>query len=743
MDIRELVSKLTLEEKAGLCSGLDFWQTKPVERLGVPSIMMTDGPHGLRKQAGDADHLGLNASVPATCFPAGCATASSFDVELLEALGRALGEECDAEGVSMVLGPSLNIKRSPLCGRNFEYFSEDPYLAGQMAAAHVRGVQSQDVAACPKHFAANNQENRRFTVDAQIDERTLREIYLSAFEAMVKEAHPWTMMCSYNRLNGEYTARDHRLLTEILRDEWGFDGFVVSDWGATNDRVRCLAGGMDLEMPSSSGHNDNLIVQAVKSGALDEAVLDQACERLISVILKTRKDQATAPEKQLDAHDELATRIAAESMVLLKNQNVLPLGDGQDVCFVGEFFEKPRIQGGGSSHINAYRVTSARDVMPGAPYTQGFSTATDQPDAALEQAAVELATAHGVCVVFAGLPDTYESEGYDREHMRLPENQNRLIEKLAALGKPVVVVLSNGSPVEMPWADNVAGILEAYLGGQAMGRAAIELLYGKRNPCGKLAETIPMKLSDTPCHLWYNLNADDAPYHEGVFVGYRYYDKKQMPVRYPFGYGLSYTAFEYSGLKLASQETEGDLTLSLTVKNTGKMAGKEIVQLYVAAPQGKISRPDRELKRFAKVELAPGESKEIEFTLDRRAFAYFSEATGDWFVEPGIYQIQIGKSSREIVLCAPVRVHSNDLAPALVTKDTTLGELMQYPKVAAMFQQMLSRSPLMNMGEGDTGGLGMMFERMIIYMPLRQMGMMGVPPEALDSLIEQIKALMK
>ncbi len=742
MEVREIVSQMTLEEKAGLCSGLDFWHTKGVERLSVPSIMMTDGPHGLRKQDQRGDHLGLNVSVPATCFPAGCATACSFDEALLQELGEAIGDECEAERVSMILGPSLNIKRSPLCGRNFEYFSEDPFLAGRMAAAHIRGVQSRDVAACPKHFAANSQENRRFTENSVVDERTLREIYLPAFEQAVKGADAWTVMCSYNRLNGEYTARDPRLLTEILRDEWGFSGFVVSDWGATNDRVKCLAAGLELEMPASGGHTDREIVDAVQAGRLPESALDRACERLLGIILKTRKDRAPAPENKLDAHDDLCARIAAESMVLLKNGGALPLNDESDACFIGEFFVRPRIQGGGSSHINAYRITSASDALPGVPYAKGFSIDTDQPDDALEGEALALGEKHRTIVVFAGLPDRVESEGYDREHLRLPQNQTRLMQKLIDLGKRVVVVLSNGAPIEMPWADSVSAILEGYLGGQAGGRAIADLLTGARNPCGKLAESFPMKLSDTPCYPWYNLDGDDAPYNEGLFVGYRYYDVKGMEVRFPFGHGLSYTAFEYGDLRLDKAQTDGDLTASVTVRNTGRVAGKEIVQIYVAAPNTGISRAEKELKGFAKVELAPGEAKAVQIKLDRCAFAYYNVRAARWFVEPGEYQVLAGASSRDIRLAARVTLTSSDKLPLTVTRDTLLGDLLAYPKCADMFGQIMKNAPMLNLGEDDTTGLGMMFQRMIRFMPLRSLGMMGVGPDMLPMLIAQLQALV-
>ena len=746
MDVKLLVSQMTLEEKAGLCSGKDFWRSKPVERLGIPSVMMTDGPHGLRKQGEGGDHLGLQFSVAATCFPAACATACSFDEAMLFELGTALGEECLAEGVSIILGPGLNIKRSPLCGRNFEYFSEDPYLSGKLAAAHVRGVQSKDVAACPKHFAANNQENRRFSQDSIVDERTLREIYLSGFEMVVKQSAPWTIMSSYNRLNGEYVGRDRRMLTQILREEWGFDGFVVSDWGGANGRVACLKAGLELEMPFSGGFTDAQIVEAVNAGELDADVLDCACERLLKVFLKTRKDQAQAPANKLDDHDALATEIAARSAVLLQNDGVLPLSPGDKVCFVGEFFEKPRYQGGGSSHIHAYKVTSAREALPDAPYAKGFAAEGDVRNEALEQEAFALAEGYDVCVVFAGLPEQYESEGFDRESMDMPANQVLVIEKLVAMGKKVVVVLHHGAPVAMDWAEGTAAILDMYLGGQACGRAAAQLLYGESNPSGKLAETIPLKLSDTPTYPWYNKDGNSAPYREGIFVGYRHYDVREMAVRYPFGHGLSYTCFEYSELTLDRERTDGELTVSVKVTNTGSVAGAEIVQLYVAAPKTELSRAVQELKGFGRVELAPGETKVVEMKLCRRAFAYYNEVAADWFVEPGEYEIRVGQSSRKIELRAKVAVESKDALPLDVTPDTMLGELMRYPQVAAMFQQMMSKSPLgaamPKAGESDETGLGNMFQQMIKYMPLRSLVMMGVSPQQLQGIIMQIRSVV-
>ena len=616
-DVKGIIREMTLEEKAGMCSGKDFWHLKGVERLGIPEVMVSDGPHGLRKQAAEADHLGLNESIKAVCFPTACATACSFDRDLLEEMGERIGDECQAEDLSVILGPAVNIKRSPLCGRNFEYFSEDPYLASQMAAAHIKGVQSKNVGTSIKHFAANNQEHRRMSCSSEVDERTLREIYLAAFETAIKEAKPDTVMCSYNRINGEFASENHWLLTEVLRDEWGFDGYVMSDWGAVNDRVKGLKAGLELEMPASGGTTDKEIVEAVKNGELDEAVLDRAVERILNIVFKFVDNRQEGKFDKEEDH-KLAAKIEAESMVLLKNEGVLPLPtQGKKIAFIGKFAEAPRFQGGGSSHINSFKITGALEAVKEVAqvtYAQGYDIKEDVIDQDMLNQAVEIAKEADVAVIFAGLPDAFESEGYDRSHMRMPQCQNTLISEIAKVQENVVVVLHNGSPVEMPWADEVKGILEAYLGGQAVGQAEVDVLFGKANPCGKLAETIPYKLADNPSYLNFPGDGQTVAYKEGVFVGYRYYDTKEMPVRYPFGYGLSYTTFEYSDLQLSADKIKDTDTLKVTlkVKNTGDRAGKEIVQLYVADKTGAACRPVKELKNFVKVELQPQEEKTVE-----------------------------------------------------------------------------------------------------------------------------------
>ncbi len=681
-DLNAILREMTLEEKAGMCSGKDFWHLKGIERLGIPQVMVSDGPHGLRKQSDKADHLGVNESIPAVCFPTACATACSFDRELLQKLGETLGKECQAEDVSVILGPAVNIKRSPLCGRNFEYFSEDPYLASEMAAAHIKGVQSQNVGTSLKHFAANNQEYRRMSCSSEIDERTLREIYLAAFETAVKEGKPKTVMCSYNRVNGEFASENHKLLTKILREEWGFDGYVMSDWGAVNDRVKGLEAGMDLEMPGNEGRGDSKIIEAVKSGKLKEEVLDIAVERILNVIFQY-VDNRVPGEFDLEEHHEIAEKIAEESIVLLKNENILPLNiSEQKIAFIGEFAEKPRFQGGGSSHINAYKVESALDAVKGnenVVYAKGYSLKEDIVHEELVKEAVQIASDSDVAVIFAGLPDSFESEGYDRSHMKLPQSQNALIEEILKVQPNVVVVLHNGSPVEIPWADKVKGILELYLCGQTSGRAAVNILSGKVNPSGKLAETFPIKLSDNPSYLNFQGDGQKVHYAEGIYVGYRYYDKKDMEVRYPFGHGLSYTTFEYTDIHLSKNKITDTETVSVevTIKNTGKMKGKEIVQLYISDKTGAVGKPEKELKNFVKVELIPGEQKTVVMELNRRSFAYYEPAVSDWFVNSGTYEIIVAASSRDIRLTQTLEVVSEDRLPMEIHWNTTISELLQ------------------------------------------------------------------
>ena len=746
--IRELIAQMTLEEKAGLCSGADFWHTKAVERLGVPASMVSDGPHGLRKQDQQADHLGVNDSIKAVCFPAASATAASFDKALIEKMGEAVGDSCQHEKLSVVLGPAVNIKRSPLCGRNFEYFSEDPYLTGKMAAAFIHGVQSKNVGVSIKHFAANSQEHRRMSSSSDADERTLREIYFPGFEIPVKEEQPWTVMCSYNRVNGVFASENHWLLTEVLRDEWGFEGYVMSDWGAVSDRVKGVEAGLDLEMPSSGGYNDRKIVEAVRAGKLDEKYVDLAAERILNIVFRYTENAKPETPWDMEADHLLAADIAADCMVLLKNEDgVLPLSREDEVAFIGEFAAKPRFQGGGSSHINCFKTTSALEAAEGlkVTYARGYSIEADEATDEMIAEAVAAAKKAKTAVVFAGLPDVYESEGYDRSHMRMPECQNALIEAVAAANPNTVVVLHNGSPVEMPWIGCVKGVVEAYLGGQAVGLATVRVLYGDVNPSGRLPETFPKKLSDNPSYLFYGGEGNVTEYREGVFVGYRYYDKKEAEVLFPFGHGLSYTSFAFSDLKLDKTEMDDTDTLnvSVRVKNTGSRAGKTVVQLYVCDKQSTPIRPIRELKGFEKTALEPGEEKEVRFTLDKRAFAYWNTEIHDWHVETGEFFIEIGASSRDIVLAETVTVRSTVELPRRYDENSIFMDLLADPKAKEKLRPMLEAmakafAPSDNAGEAAQEAISEeMNAAMLNYMPLRSMVSFG---SATGEQIEQIIA---
>ena len=729
MDVKKLVSQMTLEEKCSLLSGSDFWHTQPIERLGIPAVMVSDGPHGLRKQDQGSDHMGMNESIKAVCMPAACATAASFDRALIGRMGEAIGDSCQHEELSVVLGPAVNIKRSPLCGRNFEYFSEDPYLAGEISAAFINGVQSRNVGTSIKHFAANNQEHRRMSSSSNVDERTLREIYFPAFEISVKKAQPWTVMCSYNRINGVYASEDPWLLTQVLRDEWGFEGYVMSDWGAVSTRAAGVKAGLDLEMPSSGGVNDKKVMQAVLTGRLDEKYVDLACERILNINYRYLENAKPETPWDKEADHQLAAKIATECMVLLKNEeDLLPLSREDDVAFIGEFAVKPRFQGGGSSHINCFKTTSAVEAAEGmkVTYAQGYSVAKDEATEEMIAEAVEKARNAKVAVVFAGLPDSYESEGYDREHMHMPACQNAVIEAVAAANPNTVVVLHNGSPVEMPWLPKVKAVLEAYLGGQAVGAATVQVLYGDVNPSGHLAETFPIKLSDNPSYLFYGGEKNDTDYREGIFVGYRYYDRKEMAVQFPFGHGLSYTKFDYTDLWLSASEIDDTdtVTATVTVKNVGSRTGKTVVQLYVSDVVSHAIRPVRELKGFEKVELRPGETKQVTFQLDKRAFAYWNQEIHDWHVESGEFKIEVGQSSRDICLSESIHVNSTVALPKKYTMDSIVLDIMEDPDAVEALAPLMSaiKSTLIPddgssaANEAITDDMSM---AMLKYMPLR------------------------
>ncbi|NLB56588.1 MAG: glycosyl hydrolase [Lentisphaerae bacterium] len=731
MDIKILVAKMTLEEKASLCSGAGFWTTQAIERLNIPSAMVSDGPHGLRKQEEGGDHVGLATSVKATCFPAACATAASFDTGLVKQMGEALGQSCQHEKVAILLGPGINIKRSPLCGRNFEYFSEDPYLTGEMATAMVRGVQSLNVGTSVKHFVANNQEHRRMSSDSLVEERTMREIYLPAFEAVVKGGQPWTIMCSYNRVNGVYASENKQYLTDILRDEWGFDGFVISDWGATVDRVKGIEAGMDLEMPSSGGVNDKKIVEAVKGDLLDEKKLDQTVERILTVLYRYFENAKPDTPMDLDEQHAFARKAAADCIVLLKNEGqVLPIGKDEEIAVIGLFAKNPRFQGGGSSHVNSHKVESLLDVLEGKQYTyaQGYDVSTETTDEELVQEAVSLAKRTKVAVVVVGLPDIIESEGYDRTHMRLPLNQENLIERIAAVNPRTVVVLYNGSPIEMPWLSKVTAVVEAYLGGQAVGGATHDVLFGIVNPSGRLPETFPHRLEENPSYLSYGGEEDRVLYGEGIFVGYRYYDKKKMDVLFPFGYGLSYTEFVYENLKISDYEIKDTdtVTVSVDVINIGDVFGKEVVQLYVGDAESTVLRPVRELKGFRKAGLKPGERKTVRFTLDKRSFAYWNEQIHDWCVETGEFTIEIGRNSRDIVLEDSIFVLGTKDPSQLkqkFTEDSILLDVIQDP-YAAKYGNILAEKLMIGLGLESPSSDPVsrrMYEALIHSMPLRNL----------------------
>lgn len=692
--------------------------------------------------------MGINESIETVCYPTASALASSFDREVLHQLGEALGEECLAENVGMLLGPGLNMKRNPLCGRNFEYFSEDPYLAGELGAAYIQSLQSQGVAACVKHFACNNQETMRMAGTSQVDERTLHEIYLPAFEAAVKKGKTRSIMCAYNAVNGTFCAENKNLLTDILRDEWGFDGFVVTDWGAIKGRAEGIAAGLDLEMPGGPNATGEEIVNAVKAGKLKEDDLNQAVQNVLKFVADYQVNRKEGAVIDREACRKLSRKLATECAVLLKNDGVLPLSKESKVAFIGEFADVPRYQGAGSSHINVPHAVGALEAATGlnVTYTRGYDTHETQPNEKLIAEAVSAAAKAEVAVIFAGLPDAFESEGCDRETMAMPENQNALICAVASANANTVVVLHGGAPAELPWFGCVAGILCVHLGGEQVGPATVDLLYGTNNPSGHLAETWPMKLADNPSHLNFPGEEGVVTYAEGIYIGYRYYDKKEMDVRFPFGFGLSYTSFDYTNLKIArdkitDQET---VTVSCDVTNVGSRTGKVVPQLYVRDVHSTVRRPIRELKGFEKVELAPGETYTVSFTLDKRSFAYYEPKCHDWFVESGDFVIEIGDNSRDIRQTAVIYVEGTTPLAFAVTKTTTIGQLMRHPKGAAFVQQMLSKrsgSADSKKNDSDTAkhmgeGSEKMLQQMMLGMPLGALVSYGaMTPEQLDGFI--------
>jgi beta-glucosidase len=750
-DVPSVLGQLTLEEKASLCLGSDFWHTAPVPRLGIPQITMSDGPHGLRKQPGRGDHVGISGSVPATCFPTACALGSSWDPDLVRRVGEALGREARAQDVAVVLGPGINIKRSPLCGRNFEYFSEDPLLSGVLGAAMIQGIQSQGVGASLKHYAANNQETDRLRISADVDERTLREIYLAGFEHAVTAAQPWTVMCSYNKINGVYASENPWLLTEVLRGEWGFDGLVVSDWGAVNDRVAALAAGLDLEMPPNLGVSDTALVAAVRAGLLDEPVLDAAVARVLRLVERATTAQPASPV-DTDEHYALARDAASQCAVLLKNDDgILPLrpAAGDTVAVIGEFARTPRFQGAGSSQVNPTRVDIPIDelralVPDGAEvaFAAGFGIGASDRDGQLADEAVALAGRATTVVVFLGLPAAEESEGFDRTHMDLPVNQTALLARLAEVNANLIVVLANGSAVRLSdWATYAKAVLECWLSGQAAGGAVADLLLGTANPCGRLAETLPIRLEDNPSYLNFPGEDGHVRYGEGIFVGYRGYDALAREVSYPFGHGLSYTSFGYDGItaRISGSADTGDLAITVTchVTNTGDRRGKEVVQLYVSDPEAAVARPLRELRAFTKVDLEPGDAATVEFTLAARDLSYWSPSARRWVLEGGRFELAVGASARDLRLSTTLDI-AVPAQPGALDGTSTLEEWLADPVGAVLLRKAI--------GTDETGRPGGILGneellRVIGNFPLSRLAAfpgLGVSHSAVDALVAQV-----
>ncbi len=727
IDVADVLGALTLEEKARLLSGGGAWETVGIERLAIPAITLTDGPHGVRKLDPAAERFSFEASVPATCFPTAAALGSSWDTDLLSQVGAALGAECRAAGVAVLLGPGVNIKRSPLGGRNFEYLSEDPVVSGHLGAALVRGIQSQGVGASVKHFAANNQETDRMRVSAEVDERTLREIYLAGFEHIVTTAKPWTVMAAYNRLNGVHAAQNRRLLTEVLREQWGFDGLVVSDWGAVGDPVAAVVAGLDLEMPTTNGTSAARLVEAVESGRIEEAVVDQAVTRLIKLLGLVTDTGSPTEEVDPERHHALARTAAAESAVLLKNDDaILPLDPDAPVrvAVIGEFARTPRYQGAGSSRVNAIQVDSALDALKAAAgkrlelsFSPGFAlsgTSSGEQDEMLLSDAVTAAAAAEVAVVFLGLPEGAESEGYDREHIDLPDTQLQLLEAVAQVNRNVVVVLANGGVVRVStWGHHARAILEGWLTGQAGGTAIADLLFGRVNPSGRLAETVPLRLQDTPSYLDFPGAGGVVSYGERLYVGYRYYDARDMQVSYPFGHGLSYTTFAYSDLRVtvAGEGDEPVVRVRLTLTNTGPVTGKEVVQVYVGDVDSTVDRPVRELRAFTKLELASGRSVPVEFELSARDLSFFSPDHGRWVLESGDFEISVGASSRDLRLRTTVTVQAAELG-RLLAPESPVGEWLAHPVAGPLLLHAL------NSAQGSSVAQDPEILRMVESLPL-------------------------
>lgn len=710
-----IINEMSIEEKASLCVGEDYWNSKKIERFDIPNIKMSDGPHGLRVQRESVDNLGINESEISICFPALSTIGNSWNKELAYLLGKTLGEEAKEEKVNIVLGPAVNIKRSPLCGRNFEYISEDPFLAGIIGSEYVKGLQSQNVGACVKHFAVNNQEDRRRTINAIIDERTLREIYLKPFEIILKNSNPWAIMSAYNKVNGEYCTENKHLLKEILRKEWNYNGIVISDWGAENDRVKGLKATHELEMPGGRGNGVNEIVEAVRNRKISDDELNKVVDRIIETAKKCKRKNKELKEYNKEKHHNIALKIAEDSIVLLKNKdNILPLKLNKNIAIIGDMAKSPRYQGSGSSTINPYKIENALDTFLENnikfEYAKGYERIDLKNDKKLLEEAIKIAEKNEIVIVFAGLTENYESEGIDRKNIDIPINQNKLIQEICKVNNNVIVVLSNGSPIAMPWKDNVKAIITGYLGGEAGGRAIVNCLIGKVNPSGKLSESYPKDLSDIPCYNYYPGTELISEYKESIYVGYRYYDKVNKEVLFPFGFGLSYTQFQYSNLKVNKYDDK--IEVKFKIKNIGKVTGKEIAQIYISQIEPKIYKPNKELKEFVKIELSPNEEKEIAIKLNRKSFEYYNTETKSWKIEEGTYQIQIGKSSRDIVLKQEIYINSRD------------------KKISKRYPQKYYDGNIQNISDED-------FERLLGYkLPEKHLNIENVTDE---NTLEQIK----
>jgi len=717
MSIDEVVSQMNIKEKAAICIGGSAWCTALIRRLGIPEIVMTDGPHGVRRveNVNETQNVAsLTQSIPATCFPTASAVASSWDTQLIKEVGESIAEECIAQGVDIVLGPGNNMKRTPLCGRNFEYFSEDPYLGGYLSAAFINGVQSKGVGATLKHYIANNQEYKRLTMSSEVDERTLREIYLRAFEIAIKEGKPWAVMCSYNKLNGTYCSENHELLTEILRDEWEYDGFVMSDWGAIHDRVESLKAGVDLEMPGPQKHSFKQLMLAIRNEELDEEILDRAVKRILKVIFMAREVEKGNEDFDIDLHHNLARRVAGDSMVLLKNErNILPIKDHEYIAIIGNSAKNPRIQGGGSSQVTSTKLDTPyeeiKKLAKGSTflYEDGYSMDGEANNELIDRA-MDIARLADIVLLFIALPPYKEFESYDRSDINLLENQIELIKSVAAVQPNIVVVLNNGAPISMgEWINDVPGVIQTWLMGQGGGKAIADILFGNVNPSGKLAETFPAKLSDIPSYINYPGENNKVIYGEGIFIGYRYYDKKDIEVQFPFGYGLSYTNFEYSNLSVSSDEFRDvdGLNVSIDITNTGEVLGKEVVQLYVGDKECSLIRPVKELKGFEKIELEPNETKTVNFELDMRDFAYYDPKYKEWVTEDGEIEIMIGKSSKEICANRKINLISTIESPCNLDYNSTVREWLEDKKgkeiIESLSKKIMNNRDFKNLSEGS------------------------------------------